>query len=220
MGRRLNPVAAFIVGGFLANAFAGFINPIYITQILANLDGRVIILGSMVSSAFPVLVGLVLERRAVFERLYALMPLVMLVELALTSFSTLLLSVDLGAFYLLSMLVFGVLTNSVLFLQHRLKEVTVRRNRAAFDRRLAVADGLGYLAGSALGLVGSTASFGPTLVGVLGVAQTAAVYGLLVFVYRKVPHRRRRRAAEQEPHPCQHPSWCDRPDSAPCLLAA
>jgi hypothetical protein len=201
MGKRLTPIAAFIVGGFIANAFAGFINPIYVTRVLASLDARVIAAGSIISSAFPVLVGLALERRRVFERLYALLPAVMLAELALTGLSTVLVSLDLAAFYLLSMLVFGVLTNSVLYLQQRLKEVTVRRNRAAFDRRLAVADGLGYLAGSAVGLLGATARIGPAAVGALGAIQTAAVYGLLVFVYRKVPHRRRPpRAPEEEPH--------------------
>lgn len=220
MSRRVTPIAAFIVSGFLANAFAGFINPIYVTQILACLDGRVIVLGSIISSAFPVLVGLVLERRSIFERLYALLPVVMLAEITLTVLSAFLVEVDLGAYYLLSMLVFGVFTNSVLFLQHRLKEITVRKNRAAFDRRLAVADGMGYLAGSALGLVGVAATVSPTLVGALGAVQTAAVYGLLVFVYRRAPQRRRpRKAAELEPHPCT-PGNHDAPDLEPCLLAA
>lgn len=203
MRRRLTPIGAFIAGGFVANAFAGFINPIYITQILAHLDVRVIAVGSVMSSAFPVLMGLALERRALFDALYALLPAVMLAELVLTGLSTLLASVDLAAFYLLGMLVFGVFTNSVLYLQQKLKEVTVRRGRAAFDRRLAVADGMGYLAGSALGLLGVAARASPLLVGVLGTVQTATVYGLLVLVYRAVPRRRRRiRAEEQEPHPC------------------
>jgi len=152
MGRHQTPITVFIVGGFVANAFAGFINPLYVTEVLAGLDARVIAIGSVMSSAFPVLVGLALERRKVFERLYALLPAVMLAELVLTGLSTVLLSVDLTAFYLLGMLVFGVFTNSVLYLLQKVKELTVRRNRAAFDRRLAVADGLGYLAGSALGL--------------------------------------------------------------------
>jgi hypothetical protein len=210
MSTRLTPIGAFIAGGFVANAFAGFINPIYITQVLANLDVRVIAVGSVMSSAFPVLMGLALERRAVFDGMYALMPVVMLAELLLTGFSTFLVSVDLSAFYLLGMLVFGVFTNSILYLQQKLKEVAVRRDRAAFDRRLAVADGMGYLAGSALGLLGLSVHATPLLVGVLGTMQTATVYCLLVVVYRRVPRKKRRgRSREQEPHPQGREIPCD-----------
>ena len=77
----VSPATAFVAGGFVANAFTGALNPIYITQILTSLDARVIAAGSVLASAFPVVVGLVLERKSVLARLYAILPLVMAAEL-------------------------------------------------------------------------------------------------------------------------------------------
>ena len=73
---------AFVLTGFLASCFSGFLNPLYVSLILSRLDGRVIAIGSFMSSAFPVVIGLALGNRAVFARLYAALPLVMLIELA------------------------------------------------------------------------------------------------------------------------------------------
>lgn len=203
MKKRLSPVTAFVVGGFVASAFAGYINPIYVTQILASLDARMIAVGSVLASAFPVAVGLVLEHRGVFERLYALLPVVMLLELILTAALAVVAPLDLAAYYLLSMALFGVFTNSVLYLLQKFKETKVRKNRAVFDRRVAVADGLGYLAGSALGFVGSRMEHAPAMVALLGAAQTAVVYGLIVVVYRRTPRKRKVvRSAAEEPHLC------------------
>jgi len=203
MKNRVSPAIAFVVGGFVSNAFTGALNPIYITRILASLDARVIAAGSVLSSVFPVLMGLALERKQVLERLYALMPLVMAAELALTALTAAVAAVDLGAYYLVSMLVFGVFSSSVLYLLQKLKETRVRRGRAAFDRRVAMADGLGYLVGSAVGYLTVETTLSPTLIAALGALQTAVVYGVLVSTYRRVPYRRRaERAVEQEPHPC------------------
>ena len=65
---------AFVLSGFLASCFSGFLNPLYVSLILSRLDGRIIAVGSFMSSAFPVLVGLALGNRAVFARLYAVIP--------------------------------------------------------------------------------------------------------------------------------------------------
>jgi hypothetical protein len=203
MRRSFSPARAFIVGGFLASLFAGFLNPIYITRILASLDARVIAAGSVLSSAFPVLVGLALERRRVFQRLYALLPAVMLIELALTAVSAAVAEVDLSAYYLFTGMILGLFTSCVLYLLQKLKETKIRRNRAAFDRRVAVADGLGYLVGSAAGLTCTSVTMSPALIAALGAVQTAVVYGLLVVIFRRAPHRRRAsRATEEEPHQC------------------
>lgn len=198
----LSPTAALLAGGFLASLFTGYINPIYITRVLATLDPRVIAAGSVIASAFPVLLGAVMESRRVFTRLYTLLPVVMALEMVFTLATVIIAPVSLAGYYLASMLVFGLFSNSVLYLVQRFKELKIRRGRAVFDRRLAVADGLGYLLGSALGLAGSTMEHSPALIAALGCAQTAVVYGLLVVVYRKTPRKRRPARIESwEPPP-------------------
>ena len=216
---RMKAAAAFVAGGFIASACSGYINPIYITRIVANLEPEIIAAGSVLASAFPVVVGLVLEYRPVLERLYRLLPLVMAAEVGVTVLTAIIAPVSLTGYYLASMLVFGIMTNSVLYLLQRLKELKIRKNRATFDRRVAIADGLGYLAGSALGMAGIRMDHSPTAIAIMSCVQTALVYGLFVLVYRKVPHRRRnnRRVTAEggmgeplEPHP-----WCP----VPALMA-
>lgn len=187
----LSPTAALLAGGFLASVFTGYINPIYVTRVLATLDPRIIAAGSVIASAFPVVLGAVMESRRVFSRLYSLLPVVMAVEFAVTLATVAIAPVSLAGYYIASMLVFGLFSNTVLYLVQRFKELKIRRGRAVFDRRLAVADGLGYLLGSALGLAGATVEHGPVLIAALGCAQTAVVYGLLVVVHRKTPRRHR-----------------------------
>jgi hypothetical protein len=202
MKKRIAMLDAFVLSGFVAGFFSGFINPLYVSLILSKLDGRIIALGSLMSSAFPVLVGALLGNRRVFGRLYAALPVIMLVELVAASASALVAALDLRAYYLTSMFVLGVFSSSVVYLLQRLKEIRYRGHRAAFDRRCDMADAFGLLSGS----IASMASFsflqGALAVAVLGSAQTAVVYGLFIFLYRKMPSRRKRRGdAEQEPHP-------------------
>jgi hypothetical protein len=199
----MSPAGALLAGGFIANAFMGYLNPVYVTQILASMDTRVIAVGSVLAAAFPVLMGALMEYRPAFERLYALLPAVMGAELVLTAAIAVLVPVSLTGYYLASMLVFGVFTSSVLYLLQRFKELKIRRNRAIFDRRLGVADGLGYLVGSGLSFATARVEPGPMAIALIGCAQTAVVYGLLVIVFRKAPRKRRSARLEpQEPHPC------------------
>jgi hypothetical protein len=201
MKKRIAVIDAFVISGFVASFFSGFINPLYVSMILSRLDGRIIALGSLMSSAFPVLVGALLGNRRVFERLYAVMPAVMLLELVAAVASALLASLDLRAYYLTSMFIIGVFSSSVVYLLQRLKEIRYRRHRAAFDRRCDMADAFGLLSGSVLSMVGFSFLREPLAVAVLGSAQTAVVYGLFILLYRKVPARRKRRA-DEDPHPC------------------
>jgi hypothetical protein len=191
---------AFVLSGFVASFFSGFLSPLYVSLILARLDGSIIVVGSFMSSAFPVLIGLALGRRAVFEKLYAALPLVMLVELVGALGSAALALVDLRAYYLLSMFVLGAFSSSVVYLLQKIKEVRYRRGRASFDRRCDMADAFGLLLGSGLAIVGISLLRDPLAVAGLGAAQTAVVYGLFLLLYRKVPQRRSRRA-DEEPHP-------------------
>jgi hypothetical protein len=191
---------AFVLSGFVASFFSGFLSPLYVSLILSRLDGRVIVIGSFMSSALPVIMGLALGRREVFERLYAALPIVMLIELIGALASVVLAVVDVRAYYLLSMFVLGAFSSSVVYLLQKIKEVRYRRDRASFDRRCDMADAFGLLLGSGLAIVGISLLRDPIAVAGLGAVQTAVVYGLFLLLYRKVPQRRKRRA-DEEPHP-------------------
>jgi hypothetical protein len=193
---------AFVVSGFVASFFSGFLNPLYVSLILSRLDPSVIAVGSFMASGAPVLVGLVLGNRAVFARLYSALPAVMAVELAAALGAAVLAAVDLRAYYLVSMFVLGAFSSSVVYLLQKVKEERYRRARARFDRRCDMADGAGLLVGSAFAVVSISLFRDPLIVAGLGAAQTAAVYGLFLLLYRKVPSRRARRA-DQEEHPCR-----------------
>jgi hypothetical protein len=191
----------FVVSGFIASFFNGFLNPLYVSLILSRLDGRVIAVGSFMSSAFPVLIGAMMGRPKIFARMYASLPWIMLVELAAAVASALIAAVDVQAYYLASMFVLGVFSSSVVYLMQRIKEVRYRRNRASFDRRYDMADACGLLAGSVVSVASYTMLRDPLTIAILGTAQTLVVYGLFLFLYRTVPARPKQRAAE-EPHLC------------------
>jgi hypothetical protein len=99
------------------------------------------------------------------------------------------------------MFVLGAFSSSVVYLLQKIKEVRYRRGRASFDRRCDMADAFGLLVGSGLAIVGISLLRDPLAVAGLGAVQTAVVYGLFLLLYRKVPQRRKRRA-DEEPHPC------------------
>jgi len=200
MNKNRHLLDAFVLSGFVASFFSGFLNPLYVSLILSRLDGTVIAVGSFMASAFPVMVGLALGRRAVFERLYAALPFVMLAELAAALGSAVLAAVDLRAYYLVSMFVLGAFSSSVVYLLQKIKEVRYRRNRASFDRRCDMADAAGLLLGSALAIAGISVLRDARAVAAVGVVQTAVVYGLFLLVFRKVP-RRRKRKVDEEAHP-------------------
>ena len=194
------PLDAFVASGFVAAFFSGFLNPLYVGMILSHLDGRVIAVGSFMSSAFPMLIGVALGNRAVFQRLYRALPAVMVVELVIGAGSAILAAVDVRAYYLVSMFVGGIFSSSVVYLLQKIKEERYRRNRATFDRRVDMADAAGLLAGSALSVAGYSLVRNPLAVAVLGAAQTGICYGIFLVLYRTVPVGRGRRA-DEEPHP-------------------
>lgn len=194
----------FVISGFVASFWNGFLNPLYVSLILSRLDGRVIAVGSFMTSAFPVLIGALLGRPQVFARLYKALPWIMLVEVAAGVGSALIAAVDLRAYYLASMFVMGVFSSSVVYLMQRIKEVRYRKNRAAFDRRYDMADASGLLIGSVVSIVSYNQLRDPVTIAVLGTAQTLIVYGLFLFLYRTVPAGSRRNAAK-EPHPWRSP---------------
>ncbi|HVO38609.1 MAG TPA: hypothetical protein VMV03_06215 [Spirochaetia bacterium] len=194
----------FVLSGFIASFFYGFLNPLYISVILAHLDARVIAVGSFMSSVFPLLIGAALGNRRLFSRLYAVLPVVMIVELVAGVAVALVAAVDLAVYYLASMAVVGVFSASVVYLLQKMKEQKYRANRAGFDRRYGMADALGSLAGSALSIAGVSFLSEPLAIAVAGALQNAVIYGLFLLMYRRIPEPRRRRA-DEDPHPRRSP---------------
>jgi hypothetical protein len=191
---------------------------VYITLILARLDERVIAAGSLLSAAFPLAIGLLLENRRLFRRLYQLLPAVMVLEVVVAMLSVALAAVDLEAYYLTAMVVCGVFSSSVLYLLHKTKERRVRRGRAAFDRRCSMAEAVGFLAGSTVSMTGLLPVRSPTTVVLLGAVQTTIVYLLLLGVHRPVPNSRPRRETlseeAEEPLPSRPRLTVVRPEAA------
>jgi hypothetical protein len=175
------------------------LNPLYISVILSQIDGRVIALGSIMSSVFPVFIGLVLGNPKLFRRLFAILPAVMIVELSIGCAAALVAALDLAAYYLLTMFILGVFSASVVYLMQKLKERRYRRARASFDRRCTIADASGAIIGSALSIEGISIFRDPLSIAILGALQTVVVYGLFILLYRRIP--RRERALDEEPHP-------------------
>lgn len=209
----------FILGGFVTSFFTGFLYPVYVTLILARLDARVIALGSILSGGFPVVIGLALENRRLHDRLYALLPAIMVVEAALGFLTVFVVRADLEAYYLTTMLVLGVFTSAVMYLLQRVKEKRYRRGRAAFDRRYAMADALGFLAGSGMSMAGVITIEDPLIVSGLFALQTALVYAMLLAARRRAPVRRMlrptgrpstaRMGVAEDPFPCPRAAFTE-----------
>jgi len=194
----------FVVSGFVSSFFYGFLNPLYVSVILARLDPRIIAVGAFMSSGFPVLIGAVLGNRQVFKRMYAVLPLLMIVELVAGCAAAFVAALDLAVYYLASMVLVGVFSTSVVYLLQKIKERKYRSSRASFDRRYAMADAMGSLAGSALSVAAVSMLQDPLKIAVAGALQNVAVYGLFLVMYRRVPGPRKRRS-DEEPHPGGQP---------------
>lgn len=188
MKRFIRSIDPYIFGGFVGSLFAGLITPYHIKLIASALDVRVIVLGSLAGSLFPFVTGLALENRRLARRLYAQLPLIMTAEVGLTAAAVLLYFLDLSIYYVASMIVFGTFTSAVMYLLQILKQRRYRRGRAAFDRRYAMADAAGYLAGSLLALTDWRPLGDLRVLLALSLAQTAIVYLIYLRCWRA--HRR------------------------------
>lgn len=188
MKRFIRSIDPYIFGGFVGSLFAGLITPYHIKLIASALDVRVIVLGSLAGSLFPFVTGLALENRRLARRLYAQLPLIMSAEVGLTAAAVLLYFLDLSIYYVASMIVFGTFTSAVMYLLQILKQRRYRRGRAAFDRRYAMADAAGYLAGSLLALADWRPLGDLRVLLALSLAQTAIVYLIYLRCWRA--HRR------------------------------
>jgi hypothetical protein len=184
MKRFIRSIDPFIVGGWIGSFFTGVITPHQIKLILSSLDVRVITIGSLIGSLFPLLTGLALENRRLVRRLYAHLPLLMLAEVLLVLASLGFYALSRSYYYIFSMAVFGLFSSTVMYLLQILKQRRYRRKRAAFDRRYAMADACGYLAGSLLVLAGWRPVQDVKVLLALGLLQTLLVYLLYLRCYR------------------------------------
>ena len=205
MKKLFSKADAFIIGGFITNFFNGLVNPLYISQILANLDTRVLAAGSIIASAFPFLIGLVLESPKVFRRLYRVLPWVMAAEIGISLASVYLAELDLATYYLAAMCIFGIFSTSVVFLTQRIKEVRYSGDRTSFDRRSHMAEASGYLLGSIIPMTTAIQIADLRVLVALGVVQTALVYMLFLAAYRRVASpgfwsERELAAEDEDPH--------------------
>lgn len=204
----------FVLSGFVSSFFYGFLNPLYVSVILARLDPRIIAVGSFMSSGFPVLIGAVLGNRRLFRRIYNLLPWLMAIELVMGCGAAFVAAFDLAAYYLASMVIMGVFSTSIVYLLQKIKEKKYRAGRASFDRRYGMADALGSGAGSVVSIAAVSLLREPLSIAAAGVLQTAVVYGLFLIMYRRIPAPRKRRA-DEEPHP-----WTETLPALPALAAA
>lgn len=175
--------------GFLNSLILGIINPFYISLVLSRLDVRILSAGSFIASALPFTTGLLLEHQHLFEKAYKWLPIVMAIEIVISILAILISVYSVGAYYLVAMGIFGILSTSIVFLLQRLKERRYAGKRAPFERRYAMFDALGYLVGSALVFGGWIVIKAIWPVLVLGVIQVAAVYGLSLIPYWKDKER-------------------------------
>jgi hypothetical protein len=202
MNRTIRSIDPYIFGGFVGSLFAGLITPYHIKLIASALDVRVITLGSLAGSLFPFLTGLAFENRRLARRWYARLPLIMSAEVGLTAAAILLYALDLSLYYLASMIVFGTFTSAVIYLMQILKQRRYRRGRAAFDRRYAMADAAGYLAGSLVALTDLPLLSDLRVLLALSLGQTAVVYLIYLRCYRPG----RKPAPSPAPSPARRPA--------------
>ncbi|GEM_PF-1486747 len=187
----------FILAGFATNLFNGLLNPLYISEILGRLDPRVISLGSFVSSAFPVFLGFLLENGRLFGALFKILPTLMLVEIVLTALLFFTAARDIAMYYILGMFIFGIFSTSIMYLLQRVKDLRFKTQRAAWDRRAATADALGYLAGSLFITIHYIQVDSPAYIALASLIQTAVVYALFLASYLDV--RRKKSASGGRP---------------------
>jgi hypothetical protein len=189
MKRLGNVCDLLILGGFISSFFTGLLYPHYIKLVLSSVDLKILSLGYFFASGFPFLTGMFLESRRLYRKLYALLPAVMLAEIAVTAAAVFLSTVDLAVYYLAAMVVFGLFSTTVTFLLQRLKEKRYARRRATFERRYSMADALGYLLGSLLVFWELFPINRVQTVLILGLLQTTFVYILTMLSYRKIEGR-------------------------------
>ncbi len=191
-----------LLGGFVSNIFNGFLNPLYISAILGKIEPQFLSIGSFMASAFPALLGILMENSRLFETLFRFLPFLMAGEVLLTALVIYTSKGDAVVIYLAGMFIFGVFSTSILYLLQRVKEVLYEGDRARWDRRIASADALGYLVGSALVALGKVEGQDPTLIAVAGLLQTVLVYTFFLVSYLAVRRKLIQQVEEEVP-----PQW-------------
>src|SRR5690606_18318237 len=128
--------------------------------------------------------GVLLENRKVNNRLFSVLPFVMLFEAVLSLCTMFLFSLDASAYYLAAMVVFGLFSSTVTYLMQELKQLRYRTTRAAFDRRFSMADAAGYMLGSSVLLFNLPFAWNARLVLGLDLIQLVLVYLCYLAAFR------------------------------------
>jgi hypothetical protein len=186
MKRFLKSLDALIIGGWVSSLFTGITYPNYLKLIVSNLDVQVIAVGSFLASFFPLVSGMFFEKPNFYKKLYSLLPLVMYFEIGFTIFSIFVSSMNMVAYYVMTMVILGLFTSTVMYLLQGVKEKKYARNRATFERRYAMADSFGYLVGSMLVFCNVIKIERVFIVLFLGLLQTVIVYLLFLCSYNQV----------------------------------
>lgn len=186
MKRLFKSLDALIIGGWVSSLFTGITYPNYLKLIVSNLDVQVIAVGSFLASFFPLVSGMFFEKPNFYKKLYSLLPLVMYVEIGFTTLSIFVSSMNMVAYYVMTMVILGLFTSTVMYLLQGVKEKKYARNRATFERRYAMADSFGYLVGSMLVFCNVIKIERVFIVLFLGLLQTVIVYLLFLCSYNQV----------------------------------
>ena len=186
MKRFIKSLDAFIIGGWVSSLFTGITYPNYLKLIVSKLDVQVIAVGSFLASFFPLVSGMFFEKPNFYKKLYSLLPLVMYVEIGFTMLSIFVSSMNMVAYYVMTMVILGLFTSTVMYLLQGVKEKKYAGRRATFERRYAMADSFGYLVGSMLVFCSILRIERVFIVLLLGLLQTVIVYLLFLCSYNRV----------------------------------
>jgi branched-subunit amino acid transport protein AzlD len=113
----------YLIGGFNSGFFIGLLNPFFVTLILSHLNVRVLAIGSFLFSALPFFLGLILENKKIFDKLFKCLPYVMLAEVLGMLALLFLYRIDTSIYYVASMGVCGLLSASIIFLMQKVRDI-------------------------------------------------------------------------------------------------
>jgi len=177
-------VDPYLVSGFISGFFIGLLNPFFITLILSHLDVRVLSLGTFLLSGLPFLLGVLFESKRIFQQVSKYLPLIMLAEIIGFVMLIFLYQLNVPTYYIASMAICGVFSTTVTYLMQKVRDKRYKNDRAAFERRFLMSDGLGYLVGSLLIFIGLINITNVIILLILSIIHVVLVDGLCFIAAR------------------------------------
>jgi hypothetical protein len=169
---RLDP---YLISGFTNGFFMGLLNPFFISLILSQLSVRVLSAGTFLLSGLPFLLGVLFENKKLFDKLFKFLPLIMILEILGFIALIFLYSISIPGYYIASMALCGIFGTGITYLMQKVRDIRYQNDRAAFERRHMMSDGLGYLLGSLLVFLGLV-----NITNIVVLLILAAIHGLIV----------------------------------------